>query len=121
MTGTIDYYGNPCMSDEELFRLMRKALKHGRSTGAAKPKKRAVLLHKAMAPDDAMIAGAAKASGAAATKPGGFTSTEMLKRLNTAVTLGKVTGHDAVVAEKLIRLGTELPAPLRKLLEGIKA
>lgn len=121
MTGTTDYYGNPCMSDEELFGLMRKALKRRRSTSAAKPKKRAVLLRKAMAPDDDMIATAAKASGSAATKSDGFTVAEMLKRLNTAVTLGKVTGHDAVVAEKLIRLGVELPASLCKLLEVMKA
>ena len=102
--GTVDYYGNPCMSDEELFCLMRKVLKSGCSTNAAKPKKRAVLLHKSMTSDDVMIARAAKASRMTEAKPD-VSITEMLERLNTAVALGRVTGHDAVVAEKLIRLG----------------
>ncbi len=102
-TGTIDVWGNPCMSDEALFDLIHAAQR--RAEKAAQPK-RQVLLHKS-------IPSPAESQAATAQHP-----QELAARLAVAVRDGRISSHDVARAETLLGVGQPLPPDLLRVLEG---
>lgn len=102
-TGTIDCWGQPCMSDETLFGLIKSA--QHRAMKAAQPK-RQVLLHKSI-PFEAET-----------TLPPVQHPQELAARLAVAVREHRIGAIDAARAETCLGAGHPLPADLLRVLEG---
>ncbi len=95
-----DRWGNPEMSDKELFRIMRKAL-------APKPR---MILAKAIQ----MAKRKAAKPVTQALQP--VSDDQLLGAISHACALGKITGFDALALHRAVEAGKPLPEQVRRIL-----
>lgn len=106
-------FGEPEMSDDELFSLLNKAL----APKPSKPRQPRLVLAKS-------ILTAVKRKPVRPSKPvlvvpsKILSDRELLGGLSDAVARGWLTGHDALAAEKLVQAGQSLPKSVRAAILG---